>query len=321
MPRKRLILLTASLCVVALAGCDGREPSNKLYTPADGQGTLRSEGPLSTFRRTAQPKAKYPGLKDLYVARDESDDVVLLANGTYKPDGKITKGISNPLGDWLDAKGNLYVANGGAYSVPEYKPKATNPTFTYTTTAPYLPDFVTTDTKGNVYVATNGGYKGPGPLNEYAQGVDKVIYACSQGGTAAVDSSGDVFVAYVVKQKVVVGEYKGGLKGCKVSPLGVKLSGAAGMVLDKKGDLVVCDPGAKTVDVVAPPYESVTRTLGSGYTNPNSVTLSQDGKTAFVTDYGREVIYVIDYSSGAITKKITSVLGPTAAVDGPNAVY
>ncbi len=80
MPRIRRIFMTASFCVAALAGCNGREPSNDPFASVPGRATEQKKGLISTFGNAAQPKAKYPGLKDLYVARDEYDDVVLLAN-------------------------------------------------------------------------------------------------------------------------------------------------------------------------------------------------------------------------------------------------
>ena len=46
--------------------------------------------------------------------------------------------------------------------------------------------------------------------------------------------------------------------------LGVTLDYAGGLTTDKNDKLIVCDMNKPAVDVIAPPYTHVTRTLGSG---------------------------------------------------------
>jgi hypothetical protein len=49
-----------------------------------------------------------------------SNAVVLLRSGTWKETGTVTDGIGNPIHNWIDAKGNLYVADTGQIAITEY---------------------------------------------------------------------------------------------------------------------------------------------------------------------------------------------------------
>jgi hypothetical protein len=40
---------------------------------------------------------------------------------------------------------------------------------------------------------------------------------------------------------------------------------ASGIAVDKQDNLIVCDENAPAVDIIAPPYTSITGTLGSGW--------------------------------------------------------
>ncbi len=269
-------------------------------------------------------KKKYKGLKALFVTDFGTGEVEILKNGTYASDGTISDGLDGPDGDWIDSKGNFYVANYAGPNIQEYKPKGSSPSFTYSAS---ITDAVgvSTDSEGNVYEADyNDG--GEGYVNEYKQGSNTVAATCSPGGSVegvAIDKSGDVFVDFNNPNTghANIVEYKGGLSGCNGTTLGVTLGFAGGLVLDSKNDIVVCDQTGPSVDVIAPPYSSVTRTLGSGYSDPFHVTLSAKNKLAFVAVNGAAVVDVIDYSTGSITQTLNSANGlsdPASAVDGPN---
>jgi DNA-binding beta-propeller fold protein YncE len=267
--------------------------------------------------------AAYKGLKALYVVDQKHTDVQVLENGTYTSEATITNGLAYPRGDWLDADGSLYVGD-GHNGIIEYKPGASSPSFTYTAHEPN--GAVTTDRQGNVYEGDTTGGDGYGGILEYKQGMQNAMNDCSTEGNpygVAVDATGDVFAAVDAEDGEFIAEFKGGLKGCKFTTL-LQIGVLGGMVLDKSGNLVVCEPQGKAVAVIAPPYTKVTRTLGSGYGVPESVTLSSSNKLAFVTDVGKNAVFVVDYMSGKLIQTINKANGlktPVRAVDGPNAVY
>jgi hypothetical protein len=276
------------------------------------------------FRRSvgrAQRAQIFKGPKDLYVTDRDLGDVVIFANKTYREVGTITNGTFNGDGDYIDKRGNLYVADTSG-DIEEYAAGATSPTFTYTA-GMSDPINVSVDRKGRVYEAD---YEGK-VVNEYAQESNSVVESCAPGGGAegiAVDTSGDVFVAYNGSSGGKIAEYKGGLSGCSESVLTPSFKFVGGMVMDGKGDLVVCDQQSGVVDVIDPPYSSISGTLGSGFGTPLHVTLNKQNTLAFVTDIYDLDVDVLDYPSGKPVATLSGANGledPWGAVDAPNAVY
>lgn len=264
----------AAATIAALASCSGGSQSslpsslgaNRVGVPAMvSPNSLVAEQPRLSGNRA-------PLEKDMFVSAYHS--VQIVANGTWKDIGEITSGIYGPDGNWVDRKGNLYVANFDGNNITEYAPHSTSPSFTYSGGMTDPVD-VRTDGHGNVYEADyNGGF-----VNEYGQGSNTVVATCSPGGlveSMAIDASGDVFVDYNLTAggNANIKEYEGGLKGCAGKLLGASVDFAGGMVLDGNGDLVICDQNANApaVDVIAPPYKSISGTLGSGFHDPFHVT-------------------------------------------------
>lgn len=252
-----------------------------------------------------------PGLAELSVA-DRGLNEVLEFNETYKSTGTISD--SGPDGDWIDAKGNLYVTNfsRGNVTVNEYN-KADVLIFTYSNglTEPVA---VTTDTKGNVIVANYLGYHGRvGTVVVYPPGKNTASVTCNTGLAnqgVAVDSKGDLFVTGYSAGSGEIIEYKGGLTSpCSATTLAPTLSNPAGIQVDKKDDLVVCDQPT-AVDIIPPPYTSISKTItvsgGSDYLHD---ALSGDNKLLFIADPNAGVVDVVDYPSGTLVKQLNSSNG------------
>ena len=49
----------------------------------------------------------------------------------------------------------------------------------------------------------------------------------------------------------------------------------ASIALDENGDIVICDEGNNSVDIIPPPYNKISGTLGSGYNWPLTVRIMQ----------------------------------------------
>jgi hypothetical protein len=344
MARKSIPPFGVALALLLLAGCASSSQGVQL-PPATSAGTIDSRWSLAALARTglapqyfalllsrshASPKSArlrgehykndYKGLKDLYVGDRDLSEVVILKNKTYTQVGTIsdTSGVDR---DYLDSKGNLYVANTDG-NIAEYAPGASSPSFTYSADMDD-PIGVNVDTKGNVYeVDYQGGF-----VNEYAQKTNSVLHSCLPGGSVegvAIDASKDVFVVYYASGTGKIAEYKNGLSGCNETVLGATVGFPGGMVLDKHGNLLVCDQSHASVDVIDPPYSSITGTLGSGFGAPVEVTLNKANALAFVTDSVNEDVQVLDYPSGSNVTTLDGSNGleePWGAVDGPNAVY
>jgi DNA-binding beta-propeller fold protein YncE len=327
------VLIGALAAVVLLAGCLGSQTSLSI-TPGSrvAQSERRSfvdlarTGVAPQFlpflrigrsTRAVEP-ANYTDLNDLYVSDFGSGKVEILTNKAYRKIAAIARGLDGPDGDFLDARGNLYVANWAGDDITEYPPGATSPSHTYNA-GMTDPVNVSVDPDGNVYESDfNGGF-----VNEYAQASNHVVATCSPGGQVsgvAVDNHGDVFVAYGTN----IAEYKGGLAACNEKVLKATLGFAGGMVLDEHDNLVVCDQLGPTVDVIAPPYARVTNTIGSGFTEPLHVTLNKANTLAFVADDAAKSVTIINYKTGTNLTRLARANGladPSSAVDRPNADY
>jgi len=306
MPNKKTALALSFSAVALLGGCSA----------SSGSGAVPLS--MSSMERSWRVGADSGSAGSVYVTDTASDTVDTFANGTWSQTGDISKGVSAPNADNVDAKGNLYVANEGTANIVEYKAGGTSPSFYYKSHMTN-PVNVTIDSKGNVYEADyNGGY-----VNEYAQGKDTVLYSCAPGPVegVAIDTSGDVFVAYNVKPKAQIVEYKGGLSGCKGTVLGAEFDFVGGIALDKDANLIVCDQDAGKVDLVKPPYAKVSRGIGKGFKDPLHVTLNAANTYLFLIDYARSEALVLNYPSGSEVTKLAGLTSPTGAVDSSNAVY
>ena len=89
-------------------------------------------------------------------------------------------------------------------------------------------------------------------------------------------------------------------------------------------NILVCDQTGAAVDVIAPPYTSITGTLGSGYVAPFHVTINKTNKVAYVSDDAAATVDILSYPSGSPIFTLGSGQGlvdPYSAVYGANAVY
>jgi hypothetical protein len=314
----------ACALTLMLAACNG--PSGQVAMPETfggrspaGQDALVN-APLAGPAAHVRP-ARRRNAHDLYVTDQTSNAVDIIDDRNYRDVGSITTGISTPGGVFLDKRGNVYVANSGGGTVTEYPPGQTSPSVTYSAGMVY-PAKVTVDSHGDVFETDVDGN-----VREYFQGINTVIAQCqpfpNQLDGVAVDSSGDVFVAYYTGSVGNIVEYAGGLHGCNATTLGISLSYPAGIALDNNRNLIACDPFNHEVDVIAPPYTSVTRTIG-GWAFPWGVTLNKSNTRLFVTDIVAATVTIVDYATGANLRVLGSANGigqPEDAVEEPNAVY
>ena len=217
---------------------------------------------------------------------------ISIYKGTYSLKGTITNGLGRPYSLWYDRQGNLYAANYGAADVTEYSKNSDTPSFTYSSGLT-CPSGVTTDTNLNVYVTDSCN----GDVTEYNQGISSISVQCTisyvSAKNVAVDASGDVFVSYqATSGHGGIAEYVGGLgNGCNAT-FYQPINGSqgppvqpAGLAIDKKGILILCDVMGGRVDVIPPPYSSISKYI-SGFSSPERIALDKKQSLLFVTDSG-----------------------------------
>jgi hypothetical protein len=309
--------LTAAVALaVLLSGCGGAGMQSAASVPT-GNGlqshvtmntvkaqhssgaALQAQYKQPTTQLNMHPNAIKLNLKQLAVS-DLGTGGVEILNKSGKETGKISSGLDGPDGDWYDKKSNLYVANYTGVDVQEYAPKATKPTFTYSAGL-IDPVGVTTDAEGNVFVADYDDGGSSGTITEYAQKSNTAANQCLVGGAAdgvAVDTEGDVFASYNGSSGGALVEFKGGLQGCTGTKLGASLNYAGGLILDKKSDLVACDQSLPAIDIIKPPYSSVSSTI-TGFIDPFHVALNAKNTLLFVADPAAADVVVDKYPSGS----------------------
>lgn len=255
----------------------------------------------------------------LYVSDPGNHAIEILQGHPWGTVGTITSSLNEPQGLWLDKNRHLYAANFGNGSVTEYDP-AGNLVFTYTAGA-QASTSVTTDRFGNVYEGDWSGF-----VNEYQPHVNSVALTCSIGadtniGGIAVDARGDVFVSNSDFPGHII-EFKHGLLNshCTGTTLAVALLVPYGIALDSHNNLIVADVGG-TIDIVAPPYTSISGTLGSGWNMPVCVTINKANTRAYVGDFGAKTVTILTYPGGATIQTLGSTNGlntPYCGIDSKN---
>jgi DNA-binding beta-propeller fold protein YncE len=324
-----LTSVLASGAVALLAGCSpGGSQSSPSSLPNSGitesqsgvQGLILREatGVAPKFLRdlrfgTGMPNVRPDkhGAPKLLAVSDFGTDGVDLLNRTYHNTGTITEGLNScPDGDWVDKSQNLYVASYCGHVVQEYASGATSPTATYSFGLDD-PVGVTTDSSSNVYVADYGSGSASSVF-EYAQGSNTIANQCPTGLAnegVAVDKSGNVFVSGNSPNTVggFIVEFKGGLKGCQSTTLGVTLGSAGGLVIEKSGTLAAIDQLAG-VDIIPSPYTSISSIIG-GFSAPFHDALNKEQNLIFVADPINASVTVLSYPGGTLLQTLGSANG------------
>jgi hypothetical protein len=319
-------------CAALLAGC-----SVPLNSPESTPGS--AAGVTSWYRSGIAPKAidafrvarmrgrvqrPSKARKDLFVADIVNDAVYIFARRAWQNTGSITDGIGDPDGEFVDKKGNLYVADFGNVAIEEYGKGASAPSFVYNA-GMIDPVDVTVDRHGNVFEADFDDEGGDGFVATYKQGTNEADAKCYPGGSVedvAIDASDNVFVSLNFKSGAAgIVEYPHGLKGCMATTLGISLTYAGGLAIDRHGNLLAVDQVASSIEVIAPPYSSITGAFGYGFIAPYHITIDNQNNQIYLSDIGHSAIDVLSYPSGKSLAQLNATQGlafPVSAVDGQN---
>lgn len=310
----------------------------------------------SSSLQTAQTAPELPAVSRatttsnyLYVTDPKVQQVEVL-DPSYNLAKTYTTGLATPLGDFVDPKGNLYVANQSDCvhgNVVEYAHGATSPTFTYSASLS-CPVAVGADKHGHVYVFDAGG--GNTTLYRFNQAKNKVVKswnACNKtlytscspesltmgsnnwvymtiwgllpGGKPSGYWVVDILVPSLNQQGYVPGSY----------------GPAGGTAIDKKKNLLAgaypvggCGgsrlTGNETIVELPYPYHGsdwCPHDLGYiGFTAVTGLALSYDQKSLYVADYGGANLTVLSYPNGTYVTSLGAANGltdPESVAIGP----
>jgi hypothetical protein len=311
------VAMTMAFAGVALGACSTEQARPGVPAPPPSPSRAMPARVLVT------PNPALPWQQSLFIADAiwPTWRVKLFANGTWAPNGYFGVGTCAETGLWSDQR-YLYVVTvcGNGDSVREYSPNNPTPVFTYTNGVTG-PANVSTQigSQQHVFITNDNGTAES--VIEFQRDTNTVLATCYPGGNpfsygvwgVAIDSSGNVFVDIGDANGVGhIVEYVGGLSGCNGTLLPVTL-GHVGyqMVIDNVGRLIIARQSPPAVEVVNPPYTSVSGTLGSGYIAPYYVTINSANTLAFVSD-GGSVVKVLQYPSGNLVYTFFSPGGPDA---------
>lgn len=318
----------AAAAVILFAGCSGGSQGSNagaaMPPAAHGlPGYILPSGVDSRFAGQSRLSARFlaPQLtpdrrkrkkveKEFFIS-DTGSNVFVFKNSTYTKVGDITSGINTSDGVWVDKKGNVYVAN-VEQNVTEYKKGAGSPICTYSAG---LTDGIngTTDSAGNVYVTDIIGNH----VLEYGQcsNTVKATFSLPNPEGVAVDSKGDVFVAYGGNS---FEEFTNGVG----TVLGATVGSTAGLIIDKNANLIADDQEG-SIDLIKPPYTSAT-VLVSGLEDPFHCSLNKAENLLFNANDGSTTVTVYSYPSMSLVHTVTSsdgIDGAEGVGESPDAVF
>jgi len=251
----------------------------------------------------AMHQAKSSGL--LFVADTDNNVVdIFPLKKPSSPIGQIKGLLSLPSALAVDGSGNLFVYNSRTNSILEFTPPYTH-----------------------------------APLKTFYDGVSDVL-------SITVDAAGTIYTAdYYTVVEFLHGESRGTIVSLPVSPTGVTLdsrgelvcafdgNGAAGVLLlthgsplpknllipletgaadvlfDSMGNLLVEDTGGAYINIYAPGTRKPSKKITSGFISPEHMAFSSDKQTLYVADYGNGsasgTVTALTYPSGSVEWRLS----------------
>jgi hypothetical protein len=322
------ITLGASASLLLLAACSGggsststtslpqvgqqsqaRQVSSRFQvTPAmiEKMGLPKGSHSTMTFGKSYAPGRMSPYAKSnknaiIYVSDFGTGTVDLFNATTLAPVGTISDGLSEPLGNAIDAAGNLYVANLGNNTVTVYPLGQTSPSLTYSTGLSG-PIGVAVGADGTVYVSEYSA----GEVVEYAKGQTSPTLTLTLSGGAegvALDGKNNLYVSYNDANSGL-GEVEEFAPGSSSGTnLGITVEFAGDIKVDKKGDILLEDQDAATINFYAPnsssPYGSI---AASGDTY--KLALNKEECRVYLADFGTDVPIYTEKPNGVLVQDI-----------------
>ncbi len=293
--------------------------------------------------------SRHPGAANYLYVTDPKVNALKVLDSSYTVVKTITSGLSDPVGDWVDANGNIYVANAnncsGGGNVVEYAHGSTSPTFTYSSGL-ICPLYVAVDGSGNVFTFDYGSGSG-NYLVEYPQGQNTPVatwntcntgfYAfCYPTGIAmgpagsstvylamygAVHGSLNLFwvadeVLYQFKSnnQVYVTGYNGPGGGVALDTKGNILVGAYPVPKSGSGGAARAPSGLWGIVKTKHKRGTESNLVNlkyKGFGFVSALALTSDQKTLYVADYGGATLTVLSYPKGKFVRAIGASNGLT----------
>ena len=297
---------------VMLSGCSTSGiPSPSLL----GMPAAARSSPAAAVGSDAVKKKRDPAF--LYAADRYGNDIVVYR--AYSKNSKplvhleIQQDISSPSALALDAKGDLYVANGG--SVTGYNHGASSPFVTYSNGIQSAVGLAV-GSDGTLYVA-NGGNPGvvlvfpPNSSSPSTTITDPSFYNVD---AVALDQNNNLYIAYSSFSSAFtagVAEVAAGSTTVRKLAISESASYSDSITFDSKGNMIFAytNPSVGTfINVYAPNSSSASRSIGPLLYYIGQVAINASDSRLFV-GMPSATINVLDYESGSLVNTFTGPPG------------
>jgi hypothetical protein len=299
-----------------LAGCGGPQP------PIGAPGTMPQSRELIDVpnittaahavrkRGWLSPEARR-GRDLLYISDGYNNIVYVYQKDALSrgPIGEITYGVDGPCGLAVDARNDLYVADGNAPNIMVFKPGQTQPFRTYTNglTAPC--GIAVSPHTGRLYVAN-----GASNVVEYPKGSlnpDRTISFQGLEGHLpiglALDEHDNAFVTALGYPTARAYEIPVGSE----TPEDLGISGMfvmVGIVVDDKDDVSIVDQGPEDIRIFPPGSDTPKKIITQGLIQPELIALGRSERRLYVPDAGlyhyNGGLWVYSYPRGKLLAQI-----------------
>ena len=270
------------------------------------------------------PAARHRAL--VYVSDNAANAIEIYPQGQSDPApvGRIVDGIDGPLGDFVDDRGTLYVANSQNNTVTEYPRGSVVPRVTLSTDISF-PISVAVDPRQTVAVGEfSAGMILEFPAHHTSPTV--TISLLQRPEALAFDKTRHLYAAWNVDTGSGLAGHVSKCERLRAVCVdrGIVEGESGGLALDSAGDVILGDQTNDVINVYAPGATTPTRTIATTGHQPYKFELDRAEQTLYVADIATGTVILYDYASGAQTGSITQGLSSAwgvalspAAPDGP----
>ncbi len=257
--------------------------------------------PLPVFSSQSEVPA---GTGKLYVSDYNANDVLIYNSygQNQKPTGKITNGISGPLGTFVGPAGTLYVTNLGNSTVTVYPAGHLKPSETLTASEPIS---VVVDSQGTMYVSEYANSQ----VVEFDKGATSPTRTISISSPEGVwlDKFLNLYVSYNdASDNGHVMKFKH--KSTSGTDLGISEGFAGDVKLDPQGNLLLGDQTNQVINIYARGTTSPARTISTSGYDAYKFSLNKADTRVYDAPGGTATVPVYSYTTGALVNTISSGL-------------
>ncbi|MBD5655912.1 MAG: hypothetical protein IAI50_12135 [Candidatus Eremiobacteraeota bacterium] len=242
-------------------------------------------------------------IERLYVSDADTDDVYIYNTAKLsKPIGTIT-GLDEPLGSFVDAKGNFYVANLGTSTVLEYPKGSKTASKTYSTGLSD-PIGVAVGSDGTVYVSEFE----EGAVVVYAPGKMTPAYtlSISEPEGVTLDSKNNLYVSYNNANTGTGAVEKFAPKAKTGKDLGISVEFTGDIKINKSGDIILEDQDNQAVNFYKPGATSPYGSISAGV-DTYKLALNSAETLLYIGDFSTSVPVYDAKPSGKLVESVTGL--------------